>query len=250
MTTYSYILLIILCLSLVLFLRYCWRIIKSLTNNRIEARKENKRNLFPLVCAGSYISGYGEEGVSASIDINHFYTPEGLEINPKVYKQFVVTGNSMSLCGIFDKNLLFVSKEFSTNNLIDFPKILVIKRRDAHSKEIQFKVRRTWTRCAITDDLSIILKQIIESNKFKNVLSADECPTKKELIDDFFDIRLKRYKENFPDAENEKSEFHDIIISTTWHTDNEKGVRFSIHPIKDIVGIVEYSFTVPQNLLN
>lgn len=232
------------------FLRYCWRIIKSLNNNRIEARKENKRNLFPLVCAGSYISGYGEEGVSASIDINHFYTPEGFEINPKVYRQFVVTGNSMSLCGIFDKNLLFVSKKNSTNDLIDFPKILVIKRRDAHPNEIQYKVRRAWKKCAITDDLSTILNQIIESTNFKNVLSADECPTKKTLIKDFFDIRLKRYKENFPDAENENSEFHDIVISTTWHTDNEKGVRFSIHPIKDIVGVVEYSFTVPQNLLN
>lgn len=250
MTTYSYILLIILFLSLVFFLRYCWRIIKSLNKNRIEARKENKRSLFPLACAGSYISGYGEDGVSASIDINHFYTPEGVEINPTVYRQFVVTGHSMSLCGIFDKNLLFVSKKFSTNDLIDFPKILVIRRRDAHPKEIKFKVRRTWKKCAITDDLSIILEQIIESTNFKNVLAADECPTKKALIEDFFDIRLNRYKENFPDAENENSEFHDIIISTTWHTDDEKGVRFSIHPIKDIVGIVEYSFTVPQNLLN
>lgn len=250
MTTYSYILLTIASLALLFFIWHCWLIIKSLNNNRIEARKESKRSAYPLACAGSYISGLGEEGTSASVEMNHFYTPDGIEIDSTAYNQFVVAGNSMSLCGIYDKNLLFVKKKFSADNLIDLPKILVIKRRNAQPNEIKYKVRRAWKKCTVTDDLPSILSQIIESPKFKSILNADKCPTRELLVYDFFQTRLHRYMENYPDAQHEESEFHDIIISTTWHTDDEKGVRFSLHPIKDVMGIVEYSFTVPQNLLN
>lgn len=250
MTTYSYILLTTAGLALLFFLGYCGRIIKSLNNNRGEARRENKRSLFPLACAGTYVPGVSAEGASASISANRFYTPEGMEINPGAYRQFVVSGNSMSLCGIYDRNLLFVSKDFSADKLTDLPEILVIKRRDAQPREIKYKVRRAWKKCTVTDDLTTILGQITGDARFKSVMNADKCPSREVLVDDFFNTRLQRYKENFPDAEKEDSEFRDIIISTTWHTDNEKGIRFSIHPVKDVVGVVEYSFTVPQNLLN
>ena len=250
MTTDAYIFLIIIGVMILGFGWYCWSIIKNLNRNRMEARKEAKRSLFPLACAGSFSPGYGDEAVSASIDINQFYTPEGMLINPSAYKQFVVAGNSMSLCGIYDKNLLFVEKNFSAEALIDMPKILVISRRDSQPTEIKYKVRRAWKKCVITDNLSEILNNIIGSADFKSVLAAAECPGKELLINDFFDVRLKRYKENYPDAERADSEFHEIVISTTWHTDSEKGVRFSIHPVKDVVGIVDYSFTIPQNLLN
>lgn len=250
MITYQYILMGILIISTLFFIIYSVKIIKSLKENRDEARRRDRTDYFPVACAGSYTSGIGEKAVSASTNINHFFTPEGTTIVSKAYNQYVVSGNSMSLCGIYNSNLLFVKKDFKVKDLIDLPKILVIKRRDAKIGEVQYKVRRAWYKCTINDNLDEVLNTIIISSKFQSILNSSECPGESVLIDDFKNERLLHYKANYPDAHDDKSEYHNIIISTTLHTDMEKGIRFSIHPIKDIMGIVEYSFTIPQSILN
>ena len=250
MSTVSIILLVLIIISALFFIGYCVIIIKGLNTNRIYAIKQSRRSCFPLACAGSYTSGIGEKGISASINTNHFFTPEGTAINTIGYNQYIVSGNSMSLCGIYDSNLLFVKKYFKVENLIDLPKILVIKRRDAKIGEVQYKVRRTWYKCTINDNLEDILNIIVKSSKFQSILNSSECPDITVLIDDFKKERLPRYETNYPNAHDDKSEYHNIIISTTLHTDTEKGIRFSIHPIKDIMGIVEYSFTIPKAILN
>ena len=236
--------------SILFFIWYCVKIIKSLKANRNEARRQSRTAYFPLACAGSYTSGIGEKAVSASININHFFTTEGASIDSKAYDQYVVSGNSMSLCGIYDSNLLFVKKDFYAKDLIDLPKILVIKRRDAKNGEVQYKVRRTWYKCTINDNLDEVLNTIINTSKFQSILNSSECPGESVLIEDFKNERLQRYEANYPDAHDDKSEYNNIIISTTLHTDMEKGIRFSIHPIKDIMGIVEYSFTIPPTILD
>lgn len=250
MFNYSNILLVLLICSILFFIAYCVKIIKDISANRIETRKQDRIDYYPLACAGSYTSGIGEKGISVSINRNHFFTPEGATIDSRAYTQYVVSGNSMSLCGIFNSNLLYVKKDFKVENLIDLPKILVIKRRDAKIGEVQYKVRRTWFKCTINDNLEEILNTIIKSSKFQSILNSSECPDVTVLIEDFKKERLHRYEVNYPDAHDDKSEYHHIIISTTLHTDIEKGIRFSIHPIKDIMGIVEYSFTIPQTILN
>lgn len=250
MSTYQYIILGILIISTLFFIIYCVGIIKNLNINRIEARRRNRIDYFPVACAGSYTSGIGEKAVSASININHFFTTEGATIDSKAYDQYVVSGNSMRLCRIYDSNLLFVKKDFNVKDLIDLPKILVIKRRDAKNGEVQYKVRRTWYMCTINDNLDEVLNTIINAPNFQSILNSSECPGESVLIEDFKNERLQRYEANYPNAHDDKSEYNNIIISTTLHTDIEKGIRFSIHPIKDIMGIVEYSFTIPRTILN
>ena len=124
------------------------------------------------------------------------------------------------------------------------PKIAVIKRRNAKPDEIQYKVRRAWKTCLITDNLQAIIREVLDSAAFKKLQAAEECPDKDVLIIDFFETRLKSYKAYYPDCDREQSDFHRIVISTTLHTDINE-VRFSIHPLKDVKGIVAYSFTVP-----
>lgn len=223
--------------------------VKSIGTLRAEARRERKQGLQPIACAGSYREGLGDEAITASVKTNKFYAPDGTALDPGAYLQFVVSGNSMKLCDIYDGNMLFVKKGFKPDDLTDLPLILVIRRRAAKANEAKYKVRRSWIKCAVTEDIKTLLEELMESKKFRQVLDAEQCPEKNVLLDDFFKTRLETYLKLYPDAKDPGSDFHDVIVSTTWHTDDTKGVRFSIHPVKDIVGIVDYSFTIPKDII-
>ncbi len=241
-----YILLTILTIG---FTIYFMRMVKTLAALRAEARRDRKRELRSVAFAGSYCQGVGDQAMTASVKTNKFYAPDGTALNPDEYLQFVVSGNSMKLCDIYDGNMLFVKKGFKPEDLTALPLILVIRRRAAKANEAKFKVRRSWIRCAVTDDIKTCLEELMESKKFRQVLDAEQCPEMSVLLDDFFEKRLATYLAHYPDAKEAESDCHDVVISTTWHTDDTKGVRFSIHPVKDIVGIVDYSFTIPKDII-
>lgn len=238
----TYILIGVLCLTILYF---GWLVlICKIRSGRAASRAESRLARYLAVSAGTDTEGKSKEAVTVSVETTHFYAPDGTEIDASQYDPFVVSGNSMSLCGIYDKDLLLVAKGFESSQLTDLPKIAVIKRRNAKPDEIQYKVRRAWKTCLITDDLQAVIREVLASAAFKKLQAAEECPDKDVLITDFFETRLKSYKTYYPDCDREQSDFHRIVISTTLHTDINE-VRFSIHPLKDVKGIVAYSFTVP-----
>ena len=239
----TYILIGVLCLT-ILYFGWLVYLICKIRSGRAASRAESRLARYLAVSAGTDTEGKSKEAVTVSVETTHFYAPNGTEIDASQYEPFVVSGNSMSLCGIYDKDLLLVAKGFESSQLTDLPKIAVIKRRNAKPDEIQYKVRRAWKTCLITDDLQAVIREVLASAAFKKLQAAEECPDKDVLITDFFETRLKSYKIYYPDCDREQSDFHRIVISTTLHTDINE-VRFSIHPLKDVKGIVAYSFTVP-----
>jgi len=239
----TYILIGVLCLT-ILYFGWLVYLICKIRSGRAASRAESRLARYLAVSAGTDTEGKSKEAVTVSVETTHFYAPDGTEIDASQYDPFVVSGNSMSLCGIYDKDLLLVAKGFESSQLTDLPKIAVIKRRNAKPDEIQYKVRRAWKTCLITDDLQAVIREVLASAAFKKLQAAEECPDKDVLITDFFETRLKSYKTYYPDCDREQSDFHRIVISTTLHTDINE-VRFSIHPLKDVKGIVAYSFTVP-----
>lgn len=239
----TYILIGVLCLT-ILYFGWLVYLICKIRSGRAASRAESRLARYLAVSAGTDTEGKSKEAVTVSVETTHFYAPDGTEIDASQYDPFVVSGNSMSLCGIYDKDLLLVAKGFESSQLTDLPKIAVIKRRNAKPDEIQYKVRRAWKTCLITDDLQAVIREVLASAAFKKLQAAEECSDKDVLITDFFETRLKSYKTYYPDCDREQSDFHRIVISTTLHTDINE-VRFSIHPLKDVKGIVAYSFTVP-----
>lgn len=239
----TYILIGVLCLT-ILYFGWLVYLICKIRSGRAASRAESRLARYLAVSAGTDTEGKSKEAVTVSVETTHFYAPDGTEIDASQYDPFVVSGNSMSLCGIYDKDLLLVAKGFESSQLTDLPKIAVIKRRNAKPDEIQYKVRRAWKTCLITDDLQAVIREVLASAAFKKLQAAEECPDKDVLITDFFETRLKSYKTYYPDCDREQSDFQRIVISTTLHTDINE-VRFSIHPLKDVKGIVAYSFTVP-----
>ena len=241
-TDYSYILGTLFCFAIA-YLVWLVYLIFKIKEKRGEAFKKAQTMSYPAASAGSGIEGKNKEEISMSTEINHFYSPEGKEINASDYDHYVASGNSMILCGIQDKDLLFVKKNFNASQLVDLPKILVIERHNAKPEEIQYKIRRTWTTCLVTDNLESIINELLESSAFRKLAETEQCPGNDVLIEDFFETRLRKYKEIYPDCTNVLSEYNRVVISTTLHTDMNE-VRFSIHPLKDVRGVVEYSFTV------
>lgn len=243
MDTATYILIGVLCLT-ILYFGWLVYLICKIRSGRAASRAESRLARYLAVSAGTDTEGKSKEAVTVSVETTHFYAPDGTEIDASQYEPFVVSGNSMSLCGIYDKDLLLVAKGFESSQLTDLPKIAVIKRRNAKPDEIQYKVRRAWKTCLITNDLQAVIREVLASAAFKKLQAVEECPDKDVLITDFFETRLKSYKAYYPDCDREQSDFHRIVISTTLHADINE-VRFSIHPLKDVKGIVAYSFTVP-----
>lgn len=243
----TYILIGVLILASVYFLVLVGTI-RKIQSDRAALQKEARLASYLAAFAGTDTEGKKKEEVSASVETTRFYASDGKEIDASLYDQFVASGNSMILCGIHDKDLLFVEKGFDVSRLVDLPKVVMIKRRDAQPDEIQYKIRRTWKVCRITDNLPLVLDEIMNLLAFRKLQETVACPAKEVLTEDFFDVRIKKYKEYYPDCDSEHSEFHQIIISTTLHTDINE-VRFSVHPVKDIKGVVAYSFTIPLSSL-
>ena len=67
--------------------------------------------------------------------------------------------------------------------------------------------------------------------------------SKDDLLNDFQVNRLANYRNQYLDSETSSERYKQVIISTTFHTDENK-IRFSIHSVIDVVGIVSESFTV------
>lgn len=250
MTLTNYILLSILIVAIAYFIILLRKVYLQILQQRTKGQNKALLEYFPKACAGSDPKNDGAKGVSASVETNRFFDPEGRLIDTAKYNKFVVVGDSMSLWNIYNNDLLFVPKDFNPDQLTTLPKSLVIKRRNANPDSPQYKVRRTWLTCSINDDFNrVILPALFETPDFRVLLASDKCPDVQILTADFFKERLKKYLDHYPKCEEADSSYNRVIISTTLHTDINE-VRLSIHPVLEIAGIVEYCVTIPEHLLN
>lgn len=243
MTITTYIIIIAAVLAAVYGL-WVLHLARKIRQARVQSLQQAKDAIYPTACAGSDTSGKVREASSASVSVNKFFTPEGHPINPADFRQFVVIGNSMSLCGINDGNLLFVDPN-SNSGSTEFPQIIVVRRRNPQPEAAQYKVRRAWFETTISADLISQIDQLATHPKFHELLSSRHCKGLDYMKKDLTETRVPRYKENYPDCEKPESRYHDIVLSTTFHTDTDD-ILFSIHPVEEVVGRVVYSFTIPQ----
>lgn len=216
-------------------------VIINLRKNEIKAQREllNQVQEYPTVSAGDDKEGI-TNATSVSITYNQFKAKNGCVLNPYEYDQYIVVGNSMKYCGILNDDLVFVKKGFKLDDLTKFPSILVFSWKDAKPNHPKYKLRRAWKVCNIDDDLKKILEEITEPRNFKSIRDIECFDSVSVMKKDFFDRCIAEYKKR-----EGESGCKDIVISTTFHVDNNK-VRFSIHPVTAIMGIVEESFTVKK----
>lgn len=220
----------------------------AISRNARERRKSRKElegflTTYPTASAGTPSKTIPAEQESISLKYTQFKDCTGNIINPADYLQFVVKGDSMQFCGIHDNDLIFVKKGFDLNQLSSFPTPVVIKRDNAPADETQYKVRREWGICSI-DTCEDFITKILSSDEFKNKIAAINFYDGEEaLLNDFRIERYGKYRDEYMCKNNADSKFDQVVISTTFHTNDNK-IRFSIHPASNIIGIISDSFSI------
>lgn len=198
--------------------------------------------LVSYALAGSEVSNLPDNVPELTRSVNlrsrTYRSKNGAELDPENYYHFITHGNSMQYCNINDGDLLFVTKNFKIGQLNSFPAIVVLRRLNSAQGRAHYKLRRAWACCKITDDFDEILRSIMNLRTFDVIKQIPSYDGEEELIKDFFEVRLSRYKENH---KNDMENSQDVVVSTTFHT-NENKVRFSIHPTSTIEGIVIGAF--------
>ncbi len=222
---------------------------------KLRNRKKEQEALtyseFPTACAGTPKGDEPRKEKSYSLDYTNFQTKDGTEINPNDYYIFIVKGNSMKFCHIYDEDIIFVVKGFRIVHLTKFPYILVLRRHDPEPEKSEYKIRRAWgiAKYNPKDQFDSEIRAIIASEEFqqvkklKNENNKDAYRGDTAILEDFKKHRLSKYLTDYINCANPDPWNETVVISTTFDTE-EEFIHFSIHPIATIVGIVKDSFTV------
>lgn len=231
--------------SSILFIGLFVYLLVDTINKRRKAMKDLKA--YDVACAGSTHGGVGEvEKIESSILLtDEFLDYEGKTINVDDYLQFIVSGESMKLSGIHDKDIVFVPKEYSCGSET-LPSVFVLKKEHPEEGEAKYKIRRGWKIVQWQEDKKAydsILQSIMSTEKFDSIKKNEAYPGDEEIIKDFKEKRLKRYEE-----EHELEDRGLILISTTLHLNNpddpkDDEIDFSIHPVDLIVGRISFSYS-------
>lgn len=215
----------------------------SLVRSKAREELEGELMAYPTASAGTPSKAIPVRQESISTKYTQFKDSHGQIINPDDYLQFIVKGDSMQFCGIHNDDIIFVRKGFELNHLKSFPAPVVIRRDNAPSNETQYKIRRAWGVCTI-DASEEVVAQIVSSEVFRDRIAAIRFFDGEEaLLNDFRCKRLAKYRSQYLNEEKSAERYKQVILSTTFHTDINK-IRFSIHPVSDIIGIVSESFSV------
>lgn len=217
----------------------------NMIKNRNNADKGHKA--YDVACAGSTHGGVGDvEKIESSILLtDEFLDYEGKAINVDDYLQFIVSGESMKLSGIHDKDIVFVPKEYSCGSET-LPSVFVLKKEHPKEGEAKYKIRRGWKIVQWQEDKKAygsILQSIMSTEKFNSIKENEAYPGDEEIIKDFIKTRLEKYEKEHPLKDRGL-----ILISTTLHLNNpddpkDDEIDFSIHPVDLIVGRISFSYS-------
>lgn len=203
-------------------------------------------------CAGSAIVNAPNEIKVQNLNNQKFYDKNRRLINPDDYNKYWVKGWSMMLCGINDNDLVF-TKEVSLDNIsFKQPHVFVLKRDECVRRKValdndmaEYKVRRGWNIvCLGEDNLDECIKNIVESEKYRELKNkfSELFLSEEEMMEDFVNVRLNKYIEQYPNCHDKLDENHKAIISTTLKASKGNKVTFSLHPVRTIMGEVLYSY--------
>ncbi len=231
---------------------------------------------YALACAGTEHKDNPElknvfEDYGKSIYTNSFFEHDGkTEVNVSLYNHFIVKGNSMQISGIVDGDLVMSRKDFKIKDF-EFPCICVLKRDRSEKEKIEFKLRRGWRIIDLNDfkdniknEFISLLGSILSDKGFIKLRNSSAFTSDDNMIEDFFINRLlpfyNKYSDDSPiniskdrlddcirliNIDKIPSEMRKILISTTLHT-NDNEILFSIHPITNIVGKVDFCYDISQ----
>lgn len=187
----------------------------------------------------------------SSVDTTIYKDSEGNILDPNKYNLYIVDGNSMKLCGICDKDLIFSTRNFNIAEVEEFPIILVINKKHIKLDHPASKIRRTWDHVTFKDKHSLIeaLKNVLKSENFQEIRILPEYPGDDEVLKDFEDVRLKRYIDEYINCDNPNDVDRDIVISSTLNT-KKNVIHFSIHPVNKIAGEVIASFDMSNKQIH
>lgn len=236
---------IIVPLVLLLFLVFVfWQYIDRVRNTLV----------FGTACAGSERPDTPKELSVYKLKKEKITDKNGKPLRMDEYECLIACGQSMLLGGIDDEDLLLVKPVTDVTRLV-FPSVLIIKRDDfAKQNAVRLndyaekKVCRSWALCDLSkEDAVEKVKECMNQKEFVELKHGheDKFPSTDDLIQDFKDKRLGRYKTKYPSFNQESDENCLAIISTTFDTQDKK-VHFSIHPARMIESEVYYSFHISE----
>lgn len=242
-------------------------LITALLFFRLLKYKRNSEMYYNVACAGSPHDDTPKKMLSVSAYTNTFQDKDGNRLDVEKFNKFIASGESMSLCGIHDGDLVFTQKGYIFRVDEELPAPFVLKRRkdvddtsllktikeiiDCMMKNMkeetsQYKIRRGWKVMMYgKDDPKDVIRTIMTSEKFRSVIKENGLlyPGDDEIVKDFLNKRLPKYEKDYnPDKQTDIPDCK-VLISTTLHTDVNK-IYFSIHPVSLVVGKVLYSFTI------
>ncbi len=183
------------------------------------------------------------------LDMIQYKDSQGRILELSDYNLFIVDGESMRFCGIYNNDVIFSTKTFTAEDACSFPVVLVIRKNHVVEGYPAYKIRRAW--CVVNYDSGLIevVKNLLESDSFQLIRKLPEYPGDEFIIDDFVTLRLPRYEEVFINCPNADVKDRSVIISTTYNT-QDKVVHLSIHPVNRVVGKVIASFHLPDKYLS
>lgn len=214
-----------------------------------KGREEKRKSMcysnytYPTACAGSPAMDIPASASSLPLEYVEFKDKDGKVMDPDDFLHFIVKGESMQFADIHDNYMIFVKEKHD----IDFPKVIVLRREAAPKDQVQYKIRRGWQFSNVRE-AEIVVKKILDSKEFDIIRRLQPYDNDGAMFDDFVKKRLERYKREHPFSESEGDRYFNVIISTTYHTENcpeeeDRGkIRFSIHPTSLLVGEVVKSF--------
>lgn len=214
--------------------------VRKIRRKSIDEIVNGKMSYFNVV-AGNCNHIVSEKSDSISCAVSDFKDKNGNKIDSESFDKYVVVGESMKLCGIHDKDLLFVDKNYK-DSLSSLPKVLVMEISKAKENEVKYKVRRAWRVCNINDNLDNLIKEIQNNPKFAALKESEHYSNDELMIKDFHE-ELEKYREEFL-TNGESKDYSEIVISTTIRDDK---IHFSIHPLQLVVGVVRHSFDTNVN---
>ncbi len=237
--------------GVVYFAGYYYKANKIANKNRKEVQQDITNKTIAVLphkdyfvaCAGSKESNVCKMVSAVDIEACNFCDSEGTPLNLALYECFVVHGESMKYAGVNDGDFVLVAKDFSLDSLRSFPKILVLKYREAENDKPLYKVRRAWYKGTIEDDMGATAQQIMNNPKFRKLTNQEGFKGEEWMLNDLTHKRLDDYKKAYFKDGVCPEMYKQIVISTTFDT-VKKEIHFSIHPISSIVGIVKESYSI------
>lgn len=183
-------------------------------------KQENKESIYRVVKAGD-VAQATELYVAMKSLNNRTFTHNGQYVNINDYKVFIVKGESMSNDNIHTGDVVFVKELIGESRLsITNGKILLLEIQNSKNEQgdAEYKLRR------FIDYISM------------NKVNVNEWINEHQIQQDTkFINKFESAKKRLSESTNENDLF---LCSMTWH---EGELDYSFHPIKVLVGIVEFS---------